>query len=248
MGVLTSRIGGSHFFDEGALRLKASDIISRTPSTAYIMSSQRDAIVERLSDYIAANFADVGGNLAVRVHEPSLTMLAWKKRYKSDPNYLSLQVADLRPWQANQFSAGLHFSIDRGPELIALGKSLISDPNDDLSVNFDLDGLELLTEPTEEMSERSLVALADDIVGQRTAEQVMSNPALTIISEMAAIPTTKMTETDYANLIEAMNAFHTKLNPAERLMLRLAQDQWNDRPFNTSGLAKPYSAVTGRSL
>ncbi|MCS4088868.1 hypothetical protein [Rhizobium sp. BK176] len=244
METLSSRIGASHFFDEGALRIKPSDIILKTPNPAYILSSQRDSIIDRLSGYVEGNFADVGGNLAVRVHEPSLTLLIWKHRSKAEPSYLSIQLADHRPWQTNQFSAGLHVPIDRGRELIALARSLIT-PDDDLSVNVNLDELELMTESSEEMSERSLIALADDIVGHRTAEQVNSNQALAIISEMAAKPMINITDADYANLIEAMHAFHPKLKQEERLMLRLAEDQWNDRPLNAPEISRLPAA--GRS-
>jgi hypothetical protein len=243
MTELMKRIGASHFFDEGAMRLRPADIISKAPNPAYIASSQREAIVERLADYVSANFADIGGNLAIRIHEPSLALTIWK-RMKSMPTYTSITMANHRPWQTNQFSAGLHFPIDRGFELMGIGQSIVT-PGGDLSVEVDLPSVALYAEPSEEMSERSLIALADDIAGQRSAEQLKANPTLSTISQMAAKPTLQMTDADYVDLVEAMHAFQHKLSLSEAATLRAVEEQWNDRPLNAPKLANP-SSVTSR--
>ncbi|MCZ7860675.1 hypothetical protein O9X98_04595 [Agrobacterium salinitolerans] len=226
------------------MSLKQTQILSRTPSSKHIEFSQRPSIVERLRQYASENLADVGGHLMVRVHEPSLTLNAWCRPREKTMCYLQLWIAHLTPWQAQDHDRGLHYSINQLDEVLELGSSLVTPQSscDELMVMFERDqGLkpELFEETREDMRERSLRAIAGGLVSRRERKRAQATGALARLSSMSLKAPTEMTEEDHNDLLDAMIEFQPNMNSAERLLLRLAEERWNDRPLSLGGIVKP---------
>jgi hypothetical protein len=251
--VLIGRVGPSTFFDEGATHLRHTDILLRTPSTRLVEFSQRHSIVERLKQYARENMADVGGRLMVRVHEPSLTLNAWCRPNKPNEKamcYLQLHVAKLAPWQAQRHDGGLHYSINELDELLELASSLVTPQSecDELMVMCDrkhLDRLELLEEPIEDMNERSVRAIAGNLVARRERQLSQATGSLARLSAMILKVQSEMSEDDHNELLDVMMAFQPKMNLAERMIVRLAEERWNDRPLSIGNIVKARGQTPG---
>ncbi|MBY3155424.1 hypothetical protein HFO56_24160 [Rhizobium laguerreae] len=235
---LMTIVGRSMFFDEGPLRLNQADVISRTPPSQLITVSQRDRIIERVTAYALANFADVGGHIAVRVHEPSVILRAYDRPNSKSMCYLTLESSFLTPWQSVCRCYGIHFSLARTAEVLEIAQAEEAEMSDadELYMKVRLDKLRLHVASAEEMSERSILSLADWIVSTRMQKLAETNPALATISEISAKQLDSMSQQSFVDALDVMKAFRSRLYPSEKLMLRLAEDQWNERLVNVFDL------------
>ncbi|MCV9964547.1 hypothetical protein OIU34_21900 [Pararhizobium sp. BT-229] len=248
---LMQEIGPSLFFDEGPMRVSPSETLSKTPPSRLIEHSQRERNADRISRYASENLSHVSGHLMVRVHEPSIVLNAWN-RPKDKKCYLQLHAPRLAPMHSSWHNYGLHFSLDELDDALALGSSLVAPDKDcdELMVMMSKEQRDLLEafEPsTEDMISRSLQAIALVFTNShlRSLSAAPANHPLVAMSSLSLKPSCQMTEDDYARLLEAMKALKSKLDPAERLLLRLAEERWHDRPVNVSHLVMQPGLVRG---
>lgn len=239
--VLMKKIGGSKFFDDGAVRLKDSDVLSKTPPAQYVEVSQRDAIVERIAEYASDNFADVDGHLLTRVHEPSLCLKAWNRPNGTNKCYLQLNLPFLVPWHGTTHDAGLHFDLNSMGEIEEFSRALIGHDSscDELLRMFDPmkhEGMISFEDPLEDMRTRSLLGVAAGIAARRTTKPAANTDLFRRISALSLKTPSELTEEEGGMLLDALNAPQAKLNPAEQLMVQLAEEQWNARPLNAANL------------
>lgn len=239
---LMQQIDPSLFFDEGPVRVSPSKTLSRTPPARLIEHSQRERSADRISRYVSENLSLVSGHLMVRVHEPSFVLNAWN-RPKDKKCYLQLHAPKLTPMHSTSHKYGLHFPLDELEDVLALSSSLVSPDNDcdELMVMMSKEQQDLVEafEPsTEDMTARSLQAIAVVFTSShlRSLSAAPADHPLVTMSTLSLKPACQMTDDDFARLLEAMNALKSKFDPAERLLLRLAEERWHDRPVNVSHL------------
>lgn len=239
---LMQQIGPSLFFDEGPVRVSPSETLSKTPPARLIEHSQRERNADRISRYAYKNLSHVSGHLMVRVHEPSFVLNAWN-RSKDKKCYLQLHAPKLTPMHSASHKYGLHFALDELEDVLAFSSSLVSPDKDcdELMVMMSKEQRDLVEtfEPSaEDMTGRSLQAIAVVFTSShlRSLSAAPADHPLVTMSNLSLKPSYQMTDDDYASLLEAMHALKSKFDPAERLLLRLAEERWHDRPMNVSHL------------
>ncbi|MCS4088869.1 hypothetical protein [Rhizobium sp. BK176] len=241
--ILMNKIGGAKFFNEGAFLLKDPEILSKTPSPQYVEVSQRQAIVERIAEYAGENFAEVDGHLLTRVHEPSLCLKVWRRPNVEGKCYLQMLQPLLVPWQGTTHNTGLHFGLNDIREIEELCRSLIGPELicDELIHMFDRDryaDMACHVDQIEDMRTRSLLGVAAGIAGKRVLKTSTYTETFRMISDLSLKAASELTEAEGGAVLDALNAGPQwcHLTSAERLMVRLAEEQWDARPVNTASL------------
>ena len=235
MSNLTSMIDTTRFFDEGRAKLLVNRLMSKPPHEKYIVTSERERNVGRLSDWIMDNVAMIGDHLAVKVGEPSMRLLASEP---DDRGRVALWVARERLTPLlGRYGGGIHVPIAERAEIVDLAReSVRTNPmTDKMLVMMEDEEFARITteyEPVEDMHERSLRSLASAVTskGPRGKNGKAVLPHFERLDTLADMPVGSVSAADLDAMMDDLVAVSANAHPTISILIGIAATRWEDRP------------------
>lgn len=229
LAYLIHQIDPSRFFAEGRNKLPRTSILTKPPKVDHIRTSQRELNVANLSTWVQDNLMSVGGEVFVRVREPSVS-LDVVGPFEFNRCYMTLKCPELIAASASE-DHGILSTISGRHDLLALATGLLS--SDERMIRVDskfqdgvFEKMGSSDEDAADMAARTLVAQSKRLSRRNHADQKLAD---TLRREFKK-PEREFGQDRLDLLADLLEEGIPEMNFPLSLMTRIVLDRWHDRP------------------
>jgi hypothetical protein len=242
MRELSHMIDTTRFFDGGRMKIKINRVMSKPLPARLIESTERETNLSRLREWVGDNVVAIDGNLAIRVGEPSLRLMA-SDRDKHGTCALWIMREELLPDIAS-YNPGIHFSLDEKETVRQFAKHEVNtNPLADSWKTMIDDGVieqMQVGAPTEEsMHERTLRSLAAAVVanGPRGRNGGGMQHHFDYLDTLNDMPNGRTDDGELDQMMSNLVVVSRNISQATSILVEMAAERWEDRPVSAINLA-----------